>query len=100
MEKLSTITEMQNVLNRAYKLGLYEILKISDTLFDDIEELRCLVDKSIAKKVDHNEIYIDDILFHIYKCSMCGRHFDANRAYSYCPNCGQRIGWSDDEWDL
>lgn len=75
MEKLSTITEMQNVLNRAYKLDLYEILKISDTLFDDIDRLRYLIHKSIPNKIVYKERIVNDRTFYIYRCPICDSEY-------------------------
>lgn len=95
MEKLSTITEMQNVLNRAYKLDLYEILKISDTLFDDIEKLRYLAIKSARKKVIYREELLNDNTFYITECPNCRRSLNDSELYDYCPNCGQRLDWSE-----
>lgn len=97
MEKLSTITEMQNVLNRAYKLDLYEILKISDTLFDDIDRLRYLIHKSIPNKIVYKERIVNDRTFYIYRCPICDSDLDANQQHAYCPNCGQRLDWGADE---
>lgn len=96
MDYLETIAEMQNVLNRAYKLGVYSELKISNNLFDDIDKLIYLANKEIPKEIIYKVEYLNDRDFHIYRCPNCSSYLDCSIEDNYCGNCGQRLDWSDD----
>lgn len=96
MNYLETITEMQNILNRAHKLGMYSALSISTKLFDDIDKLRYLANKEISKKIVYKIQYLNDRDFHIYKCPNCLSYLDCSNNDKYCGNCGQKLDWSDD----
>ena len=96
MNYLETITKMQNVLNRAYKLDMYSELGISTELFDDINKLIYLANKEIPKKIIYKVEYLNDREFYICKCPNCLSHLDCSSNDKYCDNCGQRLDWDDD----
>ena len=52
------------------------------------EELEVVVDaleKQIAKKMDS------------FNCPICRYYFEDGEIHNYCPNCGQKIDWSEED---
>lgn len=86
-----------------------EILnKLLDTLNEnDLEEMISLLNKGILNKEKAKEViytnfdgYADGSeVWDEAMCPTCGREFeiDYEEHYKYCPNCGQKLSWKQNE---
>lgn len=71
---------------------------------EDIRLLQELVDKETPMKVDKNTKgsfpnYDKDDTYHTtYKCPKCNCtiHLDWHEERNFCPECGVKLGWGDD----
>ena len=64
------------------------------------EECRAAVEKQTAKKPDYEgDGYADGhLVFDTWICPCCGKHYEVDYDnYNYCPDCGQKLDWSDEE---
>lgn len=65
-----------------------------------LEECRAAVEKQTAKKPDYEgDGYADGhLVYDTWICPCCGKHYEVDYDnYNYCPDCGQKIDWSDEE---
>lgn len=65
-----------------------------------VMECREAVEKQTAKKPDYEgDGYSDgQLVYDTWICPCCGQHYEVDcDRYDYCPNCGQRIDWRDEE---
>ena len=65
-----------------------------------VEECRAAVEKQTAKKPDYEgDGYSDgQLVYDTWICPCCGQHYEVDcDRYDYCPNCGQKLDWSDEE---
>lgn len=63
-----------------------------------VEECHEAVEKQTAKKPDYEgDGYSDgQLVYDTWICPCCGQHYEVNYdSYDYCPNCGQKLDWSD-----
>ena len=63
-----------------------------------VEECRAAVKKQTAKKPDYEgDGYSDgQLVYDTWICPCCGQHYEVDcDRYDYCPNCGQKLDWSD-----
>lgn len=56
------------------------------------------------EKAEKPEVYGDgydnsgNLIYDEWKCPRCGKSYEMDYDdYDYCPNCGQKIDWSDDD---
>ena len=64
------------------------------------EECRAAVEKQTAKKPDYEgDGYADGhLVYDTWICPCCGKHYEVDYDnYNYCPDCGQKVDWSDEE---
>lgn len=64
------------------------------------EECRAAVEKQTAKKPYYEgDGYSDGhLVYDTWICPCCGKHYEVDYDdYDFCPECGQRIDWSDEE---
>ena len=64
------------------------------------EECRVAVEKQTAKKPDYEgDGYADGhLVYDTWICPCCGKHYEVDYDnYNYCPDCGQKLDWSDEE---
>ena len=64
------------------------------------EECRAAVEKQKAKKPDfEGDGYADGhLVYDTWICPCCGKHYEVDYDdYDFCPNCGQKLDWSDEE---
>ena len=64
------------------------------------EECRAAVEKQTAKKPDYEgDGYADGhLVYDTWICPCCGKHYEVDYDnYNYCPDCGQKLDWSDEE---
>lgn len=83
----------------------------SGTAEDDMNDIQELVDKATPKKpkvYTDTRNYIDfegncsgSYEVNVLECPKCGSYLfdedDQSKACDYCPHCGQRIDWSEEE---
>ena len=65
-----------------------------------VEECREAVEKQTSKKPDYEgDGYSDgQLVYDTWICPCCGQHYEVDcDRYDYCPNCGQRIDWRDED---
>ena len=64
------------------------------------EECREAVEKQKSKKPDfEGDGYADGhLVYDTWICPCCGKHYEVDYDdYDFCPNCGQKLDWSDEE---
>lgn len=65
-----------------------------------VEECRAAVENQTAKKPDYEgDGYADGhLVYDTWICPCCGKHYEVDYDnYNYCPDCGQKLDWSDEE---
>lgn len=86
-EKANTILAMVGELQRYRAIGTPE-------------ECRAAVEKQTARRPDYEgDGYADGYLvYDTWICPCCGKHYEVDYDnYNYCPDCGQKLDWSDEE---
>lgn len=55
------------------------------------------LEKQLPKKVEYEGGYIDNgfTKYRMAKCPTCDRLYSNNDEVAYCPNCGQKLDWSE-----
>ena len=64
------------------------------------EECRAAVEKQTARRPDYEgDGYADGhLVYDTWICPCCGKHYEVDYDnYNYCPDCGQKLDWSDEE---
>lgn len=64
-----------------------------------VEECQAAVEKQSAKRPDlEGDGYADEhLVYDTWICPNCGKHYEVDYDnYDYCPDCGQKIEWSDE----
>ena len=64
------------------------------------EECRAAVEKQTARRPDYEgDGYADGhLVYDTWICTCCGKHYEVDYDnYNYCPDCGQKLDWSDEE---
>lgn len=65
-----------------------------------VEECREAVEKQNSKNPDYEgDGYSNgQLVYDTWICPCCGHHYEVDYDdYDYCPKCGQKIDWSDEE---
>ncbi len=66
-----------------------------------LEECRMAVEKQIPKKPTYEgDGYAPDgtLVYDTWVCPCCDKRYEVDYDdYDYCPNCGQKLDWSDEE---
>lgn len=68
--------------------------------FGTVEECREAAEKQNPKEPDYEgDGYWDgQLVYDTWICPCCGHHYEVDYDnYTYCPNCGQKIDWGDEE---
>lgn len=104
----------QCAVNAMKELQLYKenkLFLIPDSVFEKqceeldeykalgtLEEVRAAVDKQNAIKII--KAYDSDINLHWCSCGNCakGLGWETNLKSKYCPECGQKLDWSEEKW--
>lgn len=64
------------------------------------EECRAAMEKQTARRPDYEgDGYADGhLVYDTWICHCCGKHYEVDYDnYNYCPDCGQKLDWSDEE---
>ena len=67
------------------------------------EECRAAVEKQTARRPDYEgDGYADGhLVYDTWICPCCGKHYEVDYDnYNYCPDCGQKLDWSDEMSDI
>lgn len=86
-EKANTILTMIEELQQYRAIGT-------------VEECRAAVEKQTARRPDYEgDGYADGhLVYDTWICHCCGKHYEVDYDnYNYCPDCGQKLDWSDEE---
>lgn len=65
-----------------------------------LEECRAAVEKQTAKRPDYEgDGYADGhLVYDTWICPCCGKHYEVDYdEYDFCPDCGQKLDWRDEE---
>lgn len=65
-----------------------------------VEECRAAVEKQTARRPYYEgDGYADGhLVYDTWICPCCGKHYEVDYDnYNYCPDCGQKLDWSDEE---
>lgn len=68
--------------------------------FGTVEECREAAEKQNPKEPDYEgDGYWDgQLVYDTWICPCCSHHYEVDYDdYTYCPNCGQKIDWSDEK---
>jgi len=88
-----TGVELANIAAMQMKLKEYEAIGTP-------EECREAVEKQTARRPDYEgDGYADGhLVYDTWICHCCGKHYEVDYDnYNYCPDCGQKLDWSDEE---
>lgn len=98
-EVLEWATKLANLAKKCGTIG-----KVIDECAEyeeigTVEEFRAAVEKQTAKQPDYEgDGYADgQLVYDTWICPCCGKYYEVGDSYDYCPNCGQRLDWSDDD---
>ena len=97
-----------NKINALYNIPLDNMKAIVNALEEvqkyreigTLEECRASMEKQKAKKPDfEGDGYADGhLVYDTWICPCCGKHYEVDYDdYDFCPNCGQKLDWSDEE---
>lgn len=75
--------------------------KTFDEVFDDIDTLGELVEKETPAVPSYEGDGYDEngnMIYDTWFCPNCDERYEVEyQKYKYCPECGQRIDWSEEE---
>lgn len=98
--KMSETDRIKNALVNVSTLAHTSDYYNPDRDSSDIELIEKIVKKEIAQKPD----FVSDghaygyPIYDIWICPSCGTIYDIYSSdYDYCPNCGQRIEWEEQQ---
>lgn len=99
------LNEIINVLksNNFYALfNSTEILRKNITeYFELVKKYEILKEKNTSKKPNFEGDGYDEsgnMMYDTWICPNCDKHYELDyEEYDYCPNCGQRIDWSEED---
>lgn len=86
-----------NKYQKAYERLSSRIYQYADkeSVYKDIETLGELVDKATPRKPRPQFLPMSYLP---HRCPVCWEKInDRKYKFNYCPNCGQKIDWSEDE---
>ena len=82
------------VINRLEALIGYEWLGLEPWLKNELPILKVALKRNEPVKVDSSTYYGG---LGYFKCPKCGETL-MEGYYNYCPDCGQKLKWSDEEF--
>ena len=95
----SMADDYSNVLKEAKSMGCNEIKALYNIPLKNMEMIVQALEKRIPKKPTYEgDGYAPDgtFVFDIWICPSCCKRYEVDYDdYDYCPNCGQKIDWSD-----
>ena len=91
------------VLHEAKSMGCNEIKALYNIPLKNMEMIVQALEKQIPKKPTYEgDGYAPDgtFVFDEWLCPCCGKRYEVDYDdYDYCPNCGQKLDWRDDDDD-
>ena len=89
------------VLHEAKSMGCNEIKELYNIPLKNMEMIVQALEKQIPKKQTYEgDGYAPDgtFVWDEWICPCCGSRYEVDYDdYDYCPNCGQKLDWSDEE---
>ena len=89
------------VLHEAKSMGCNEIKALYNIPLKNMEMIVQALEKQIPKKQTYEgDGYAPDgtFVWDEWICPCCGSRYEVDYDdYDYCPNCGQKLDWSDEE---
>ena len=89
------------VLHEAKSMGCNEIKALYNIPLKNMEMIVQALEKQIPKKPTYEgDGYAPDgtFVFDEWICPCCGNMYEVDYDdYDYCPNCGQKLDWSDEK---
>lgn len=97
----SMADDYSNVLKEAKSMGCNKIKALYNIPLKNMEMIVQELEKQIPKKPTYEgDGYAPDgtFVFDEWLCPCCGSRYEVDYDdYDYCPNCGQKIDWSDEK---
>ena len=87
------MNKYQEALDNLIKIETERTFKRIGTFFHpNCDTLQELVDKETPKKIVQKQVkhWID------YHCPSCNHKLRRDTQYKYCPHCGQKLDWSEE----
>lgn len=86
----------------AIEIGIQALEKVQQyRAIGTMEELQAVMEKQIAKKPTYEgDGYAPDgtLVYDTWICPCCDKRYEVDYDdYDYCPSCGQKLDWSDEE---
>ena len=89
------------VLHEAESMGCNKIKALYNIPLKNMEMIVQALEKQIPKKQTYEgDGYAPDgtFVWDEWLCPCCGKRYEVDYDdYDYCPNCGQKIDWSDEK---
>lgn len=97
MNKYQEALKIYSYLENENTIGEYTPLEYQKAII----MLQELVEKENPKELDYegDGYFNGELVYDTAICRSCCRHFEIEyeEHYKYCPSCGQRLDWSDEE---
>lgn len=97
----SMADDYSNVLKEAKSMGCKEIRALYNIPIKNMEMIVQALEKQIPKKPTYEgDGYAPDgtFVWDEWLCPCCGKRYEVDYDdYDFCPDCGQKIDWSDKE---
>ena len=97
----SMADDYSNVLKEAKSMGCNEIKALYNIPLKNMEMIVQALEKQIPKKPTYEgDGYAPDgtFVWDEWICPCCGSRYEVDYDdYDYCPNCGQKLDWSDEK---
>lgn len=79
--------------------AINELIKTCDWVKKDVKEIKSNRDEPRAVILEGDGYADGAMVYDTGICPCCGEKFeiDVDPEYNYCPNCGQKLKWSDKE---
>lgn len=89
-EAIEDLKELAELLQNKESSAVDSAVEHCNTAIEALE-------KQLPKKVEYEGGYIDNgfTKYRMAKCPTCDRWYNNNDEVAYCPNCGQKLDWSE-----
>ena len=90
------VREAIEIINNFTVWNIDELWLDCEDMEELVNTLTIALEKQLPKKVEIMDYVLGDINF---KCTICKNEYvcEKEREHFYCPNCGQKLDWSEEE---